>query len=194
MNDPKLSGKWVRLRIITPDDVDALHALMIQPPNLWRWVYHGRTPPLAEFSARLFDNPRVLAQFAVLPVGSDEIVGFVVADQVDASNGHAHVSAVLAPGWIDKVAGLEAAALLIDYCFSERPFRKLYIEATDYTMHGLDEFDEEGSYREHVFHAGQWWDLHVYAVWREKWMNSTIRAWWQRQLDGQEVLAMMGAQ
>ena len=167
---PPLVGRLVRLRAIRPDDYPSLFDIAMSEQISFRWRYRGSIPDFGTFVQGL--NQGVLCQFAVSSTTSDAIVGLVCAYAADNRNGHCFLAVVMADRFVATGAGVEAVALFTNYVFETWPMRKMYFEAIDfaYDQYRSGEgriFRREGCLKEHWYYAGQWWDEHMLAIYRE---------------------------
>lgn len=169
---PVAKSKRVRLRPIEVKDYPQLYTLAVDPETNFRWRFRGNTPSPQEFERALWEG--VLAQFALVSISTERLCGFVVSYTADMRNRSAHIAVNLMPDFRFAAWPLEGLVLFVDYLFRLYDFRKLYAEVLGFNFHaiasGLDEyFVEEGRLRQHEFHDGQYWDLHILAIWRGTW-------------------------
>jgi RimJ/RimL family protein N-acetyltransferase len=164
-----LTGRRVRLRAVLTSDYDFLFQLAIDERTAPHWRYRGAPPRPEAFVGELWDG--VLTQFIVERKDRSERLGLVTAYDARARDGHCHIATLFRPD--TRVWPLEAVFLFVNYLFAEFGFRKLYGEVIDYN---LDPFastigrwlEHEGVLKGHELHAGQYWDVHVVALWRER--------------------------
>lgn len=178
---PNLVGRRVRLRPVTPDDYDWLYDVALSPEIGFRWRNRGATPSPEAFVEGLWRG--VLAQFMVERIQSDETIGNVFAYSADHMSGVASVAIMVLPKYTKQGWALEAAGLFVDYLFRVWNFRKLYADSPDYTAGAFSGgvgrfFREEGCLRDHEYYDGRYWDLHIFALYRDEWEK--IADDWQR--------------
>lgn len=106
----------------------------------------------------------------VPPVG--EVVGNVACYKADFRDGHARISAQIAP-WARSPATFESIELFCAYLFAAFEFRKLYL---DVLQPNLSRFAtivdyvavQEARFVDDVRLQGQWVDRLVFAIWRDR--------------------------
>lgn len=178
-----LSGKRLLLRALKREDLPRLcafnNALEIE-------LAGGGDPPIpqslerlqAEFDQEAARGGRNGASFAIeadgLFIGQCALFNFN-----DTARTCELGIAIGDPDYLGKGYGREAIALLLDYAFRLRNFRKVYL-----TVNGDNEraqrayracgFIEEGRWRQHVWSAGQYTDLVCMGVFREEWNRTAI--------------------
>jgi len=165
-----LTGNRVVLRPLMPGDHPALYALSMSDQISFRWRYRGAIPPPDVFERSLYQN--VFCQFVVAPrTVPDRLMGLVVSYNASMQDGFCYL-AVVADGRVGGVA-IEAVALMLRYVFRHWPFRKVYIETTEFNLaqfrsavdYGL--LKEEGRLKAHHYFDELWWDLITFAIYRE---------------------------
>jgi RimJ/RimL family protein N-acetyltransferase len=164
-----LSGRRVRLRAVLASDYEFLFQLAVDERTAPHWRYRGAPPRPEAFIGELWNG--VLTQFIVERKDRNERLGLVTAYDAVARDGHCHIAALFRPD--TRIWPLEGVFLFVNYLFAEFGFRKLYGEVIDYN---LDTFassvgrwlEHEGVLRGHELHAGQYWDVHIVALWRER--------------------------
>lgn len=164
-----LEGPRVRLVPLTAQYEGEALALYTSGSHLTRYRLRGATPSPEQFRQALWD--RVLAQFVV--VGDGRVLGLVSAFQADFRNGHVHIAVVARPE-APPGTGLEGTALLVEHLFSEFDLRKVYAEVMapngDAFASGTGRlFVIEGRLTEHEYLDGEYHDMLVMAITRERW-------------------------
>jgi len=164
-----LAGRRVRLRAVAASDYEFLFQLAVDERTAPHWRYRGAPPRPEAFVGELWDS--VLTQFIVERKDRSERLGLVTAYNARARDGHCHVAALFRPD--TRVWPLEAVFLFVNYLFEEFGFRKLYGEVIDYNLDAFASsvgrwLEPEGVLRRHELHAGVYWDVHILALWRER--------------------------
>lgn len=170
-----LVGPRVRLVPLTAQHEGEALALYTAGSHLTRYRLRGATPSPEAFRQALWE--RVLAQFVV--VGDGKVVGLVSAFQADFRNRHAHIAVVARPD-APPGAGMEGTALLIEHLFSEFDLRKVYAEVMapngDAFASGTGRvFVVEGRLIGHEYLDGEYHDMLVMAISRERWAEHVDR-------------------
>jgi RimJ/RimL family protein N-acetyltransferase len=171
-NPAPLEGRRVALRPVWPDDHPFLYSLAVMPETGYRWRYRGMVPSYELFVRELTHG--ILAQFLVVDKKKNQAAGLVVCYSADMRHQYAHIAAIAAPEYLRTGVLLEASGLFVNYLFVTWPFRKLYGEAIDYAVHsyrsGLGRyFQQEGRLINHEYYGGRYWDLHIFALYRDTW-------------------------
>ena len=171
------SGVSVRLRALRETDINPLYTAAIDPRWGHLWRYRGAVPSPEEFRAGLY--PGTLTQFVAESTITNKLVGLVCAYNARLEAGTVFIGLIRAAEPEAELHSemIEAFYLFINYLFDTWPFRKLYAEIAGFGWHqfasGEDEFFEvEGVLREHDFHAGQWWDQRIIAIYRDRWRET----------------------
>lgn len=164
-----LEGPRVRLVPLGAQHEAEVHALYTSGSHLTRYRLRGATPSPEAFHQSLWD--RVLAQFVV--VGDGRVLGLVSAFQVDFRNRHAHI-AVVARADAPPGAGMEGTGLLVEHLFSEFDLRKVYAEVMEPNGSGFASgtggiFEVEGRLTDHEYLDGEYHDMLIMAISRERW-------------------------
>jgi len=164
-----LVGARARLVPLTAQYEAAALSLYTTGSHLTRYRLRGATPSPEAFRQALWD--RVLAQFVI--VTGDKVMGLVSAFQADLRNRHAHIAVVAHPDAAPGI-GMEGTALLIEHLFSEFDLRKVYAEVMapngDAFGSGAGRlFVVEGRLTAHEYLDGEYRDMLVMAVSRERW-------------------------
>lgn len=174
---PSLQTAAVALRPVSQSDYARLHALEMEPPLGPTWRFRGSTPTAERWSRTALAD--TLAQFLVVATGAGDEVGLVLVHQPDFQDGHAHISATHLGHQAETdrspllIVGL---ALLVRYTFSCWNFRKLYMEAAEYTYHrfasgAASYFEVEGRLKDHYYLGDRYWDKLVLAIYRSTWQE-----------------------
>ena len=172
---PRLEGRHVRLRPVTPMDYEAIYQISTLPEVTYRWRTRGITMSPSAFADALWQG--VVASFVVESRAGGPPIGLVTCDGAQHRDGFAHIEFMAAPEWFRSGIILQAAALLIDYVFDLFPFRKLYFESYEFNFAQLqsgagDFFQVEGCLRQHVFYQNRYWDQYIVAIYRDHWMQA----------------------
>lgn len=165
-----IGSKRVRLRAVKQSDYGLLYSVSTDPALGYLWRYRGRTPSPEQFASDLWSG--VLAQF-IVERPSGEFIALVAAYQADQSNGTCYVAVLSSPAVMGSGLALEGCSIFIDYLFRGFALRRVFAEVPHYSFVQMSSltrfFVEEGLLRKHSFYAGQYWDLHILALDRERW-------------------------
>jgi len=116
-----------------------------------------------------------------------EAFGTVYCYDADFTNQHALVTVFIDSAHQGTGVGVDVLALFLNYLFTYYPFQKLYMHVYEYNSPSLSLCKsagllEEGVLRQHRYYDGCWWNLHIFACYRDT--LPTIRS----------VLSDLGAQ
>jgi RimJ/RimL family protein N-acetyltransferase len=165
-----LRGRWFSLTPIRPTHHPALYELAAKDQNSVRWRYRGTMPPFPAFEQSLYAG--VMCQFVICPNDDPQrVAGLVVAYNATPQDQHCYLAAQT-----DSRAGagaIEGVALFFRYLFRHWPLRKIYLESLEFNVPQyasaieLGLFREEGRLRSHHYFDDRYWDMSLYAVYRE---------------------------
>jgi RimJ/RimL family protein N-acetyltransferase len=168
-----LSGDSVTLRTIEEEDIDFLHE-MINNPELWQGF--GAPGPRSKLEVEnRFEEQNT--GVALLICHDEESVGRVRLVDLNKNWGNAELTCYVAPDSQRQGLATEACRLVIDYGFDYLPINKITarIFASNQSSQDLADklgFVHEGTLRNHVFHNGQFLDLHCYGILEEDWRSN----------------------
>jgi RimJ/RimL family protein N-acetyltransferase len=168
-----LSGERVVLRPTTPDDYPALYAWRIDVASwanassrpLWPLTY----PDFRDWYERVVRDD-TCAEFAVEVDGT--LAGRCGLFDVDALARTAQLGIALGPEHRGKGYGRDAVRVLVDYAFTHRNLRRVWLECLAVNTAALRAyvaagFTEEGRLREHAWVEGTYVDAVRMAVLRD---------------------------
>ena len=175
-----LTGELVTLRAVRPDDLPALYEIQA---NLDNWEERSPQPaaPLtrAKFdadAARRSEGETVgfslTAEFAITV--DDRLVGTCVLMNEDSLARHAAVGISLVLEAAGKGYGTDAFRILVDYAFTRRNLRRVYLEVLASNERAIASyrkvgFVEEGRLREHCWVRGAYVDEVRMGLLRSEW-------------------------
>lgn len=173
----RLTGLRSRLRALRASDDEFLYDLVQQSPGA-SLARHGKGPNPRSFSADLWRG--VLDQRLILDRTSDGPIGLVAARNADMRRGIAWLDVTLHPRVHGRGWPFEGVMLFVEHLFRSWPLRKLYAEVLagdlDDVASGVGRlFVEEGRLVAHEYVDGGWSDLHVLALFRERWERDAPR-------------------
>lgn len=161
----------VGLLPLKQSDYDFLYDLALSPDVLWQW--HGRSPGPESFAGTLYAD--TLVNFVIVDAAGHRL-GYVSAYSANMVHGTVSIqiffhATARGLGW-----PLEAGALFLDHLFDSYPLRKVYINSPEYYFRRLKGilrfgFEVEGCLRQSVYGFGQYWDVYIAAVTRERWKD-----------------------
>jgi RimJ/RimL family protein N-acetyltransferase len=114
------------------------------------------------------------AQFLVERRDTGDIVGYTSLTDLSVA-GHVRLDVHADAETLEGIVS-DAAALTINFAFAMWRIRKLYFHTHETGLSGLG-FDgdyaaavrEEAVFPDHLYFQGKLWDMHVFAIYRDKW-------------------------
>lgn len=170
----------ISLRQVAEDDMPFLARLYADPSRSHLWMPHRRVYDEREFREawNTWVSGTAGAKFVVESVGRP--VGLVLTYDLYLEHGHAKVGTLLREDCVGHGGGVVATALLMDYLFRTLPLRKIYLESYGYNPRVVGilrklRMVEEGVLKGDRYWDGSYWDLHVFATYREAWPGIRAR-------------------
>lgn len=170
-----ISRGGVTLRPVTRNDEPDLRLAEIEASISGEWRLGGTTPSDHAYPPLLWND--VLAQFLVVRDGSGRVHGLVSAYGYRADVGVLSLGVTKFGGGGRAVAVMFGAAMFVDWLFQSHPIRKIRIETPAWNVDRLGSLVSrgvvrcEGRYENEVFRDGSYWDVVLYALWREDWLE-----------------------
>ena len=167
---PVRTGRYTRVRPVTPDDYGWLFHVAVSSDVGARWRLHGDVPTFDAFIGGLLrDSPAT----CIIERLSGEPIGMVQLWQHQAISRHAHLTAFLAPGAEGQGWPLEGVVLFVDYAFRAFDLRKLYLESLSTELRTYESLvgrvlHEEGCLIGHRYVFGELVDCHILALYRDE--------------------------
>jgi RimJ/RimL family protein N-acetyltransferase len=159
---------------VVDDDMPFLFRLLADPGrgHLWmglRCVFDER-----EFRDTWAAWTRDLFRAKFLVESNGRPVGLALDYDRSLEHGYTKAGVLLQEENVGHGGGVVAAALLGDFLFRTLPLRKIYQEVFGYNLRVVRMLDkagvpEEGRLKGDQFWDGKYWDLHIFAVYREAW-------------------------
>ena len=166
--------RGIRLREVVEDDLPFLFRLFADPTRCHLWKQGRKVYDEREFHEAWigWSSDMMGAKFLVEQRG--EPIGLVFEYGQSLEDAHTKVTSLLEAGSVGSGRGAVATALLCEWLFACLPFRKIYMEVYGYNprvagMLRKAGLCEEGRLRENRFWNGEWWDLHIFALYRNAW-------------------------
>jgi RimJ/RimL family protein N-acetyltransferase len=168
---PRLVGKDVYLRAVTPADYPFLQQIEMSSSVAPRWRFRGRTLSPADWAQAFWRD--VLVQHMIVERRHDEAIGLAIAYRANFQDGYAYAAALRFGSQATPLMFF-GLALFIDHVFSFWDLRKLYFETPEYNYSQFASgegrwFEIEGRLQAHRFYGGRHWDELILAITRERW-------------------------
>jgi RimJ/RimL family protein N-acetyltransferase len=174
---PLLQGRFVELAPLTDAGVGLLWQWETHPSNFLTYRLRGITPSAENYHRLVWDS--ALAQFLVMSRAENRPIGVVSGYKDDMRSGTCHIAAIYDPEVLERGqlrGDLEGVELFCEYLFRVFNMRKLYFEVFDWNLPKFGSFlykmcSHEAHLVEHEYFDGRYWDLHVFALSRERWVR-----------------------
>ncbi len=174
------SFRGISLRQVLDRDLPFVFRLYTDPERNHLWTQSRRVCDERQFleAWNTWMSTIFAARFIV--ESGQRAIGLVLAYDHYPEHGYAKLGAMLQEGSVGHGAGVVATALLADYLFRTLPLRKVYLETYGFNPAVIKMLrklglPEEGRLKESYFWDGAYWDLHIFAVYRESWPNIRAR-------------------
>ena len=172
-----IRGKHVCLRAIERRDIETLRRWR-NDPDIGR--FFADTVPITEPEQEAwFERTAASLRAYYLIVEKDgQFVGVANVKDINWIHRTGSYGIYCIPGVSNDMLPVEAAILFLDWCFDCLNLRKIYGDILDTNTRsrrfhtGLG-FQEEGVWRKHVFHQGEYHDLVAVGVFREGYTKAT---------------------
>lgn len=111
--------------------------------------------------------------FAIIKsVASDNNIGFIYSYEYNANDGKMHVTVYIRQGKRNNIYGVEGCLAFYDYLFNRYSIRKIYCSVMEFNKTSIDilealEFKLEGVLRKHKYLNGEYYDVNIYALYKE---------------------------
>jgi diamine N-acetyltransferase len=165
---------------VTEGDLPFLFRLYTDPSRCHLWMASRRVHDELEFRGAwsAWVSGGMAAKFIV--ESEQRPVGWVMSTDEYLEHGIAKVHTIVQEGDVGRGVGVVATALLTDFLFRQLPLRKIYFDVFDFNplvvriwrKLGLA---EEGLLKGDRYWDGKYWDLHIFALYREAWPDLRAR-------------------
>jgi hypothetical protein len=177
-----LRWRGVALHPLRDTDLGWLRQAELGDYLAFRWRLRGEHVPPSEYAASLWSST-----FVNFIVASDrrpnDPAGIISAYELDATSAHCKV-AVAAFHASTRPPTFRGLLMTLDYLFTGWPLNKIYFDVPAFNVAQLaggirEHVDEEGVLRHHVYLAGRYHDLHLWALYRHRWesLKASLPSW-----------------
>jgi diamine N-acetyltransferase len=174
------SHRGIALRPVTEADLPFLFRLYTDPTRCHLWMSSRRVFDEPEFREVWTSWVRGAMGAKFMVENGGQPVGWVISTDDNLEHGFTRVHTTLQEDNVGHGVGVVATALLIEHLFKHLPFRKIYFEVPGYNANvvriwrkiGLA---EEGVLKGDRYWDGSYWDLHIFALYREAWPDIRAR-------------------
>lgn len=175
---PSIAGPRLLLRSFVESDLETFYSWRCDTSDLHLWFHRAEVLSHREFVDDFsgFIRNYVHVLMMIQPRSSAQPIGVVYSYKSDYFNGHAYLCAFIDRAHRGTFIGAEATLLFVDYLFAYFPFRKLYGEVYGHNAESLNNlikggWIEEGRLKNHIWRAGEYRDLLIFAMYREYFYN-----------------------
>lgn len=174
MSDTGLIGNFVYLRPVRREDYEDLYSWRIDTEHLHRWSPTRRLVTFDEFIAELNNHISSSLLLTAIEVKTGDAVGFVQVYGASPIDGFAHLLIYVDPDYWNRGYAVEIGLLVTRHLFQNYGMRKIYAEVYEFNEQSrrLVErlgFVLEGTRRKHLWYNDRFWDVYLYALYREEW-------------------------
>jgi len=169
-----LAFRGISLRQVVADDMPFLFGLFTDPCRSHLWLRGRRVYDETGFrdAWAAWTSHEIAANFIVESAG--RAVGLVFDHDRSTEDGWTKAVTLLSESNVGHGCGVIATALLMDWLFALLPFRKIYHEVYGYNapvraMWRKVGLQEEGILKADRFWNGAYWDVHIFALYRDAW-------------------------
>jgi hypothetical protein len=118
----------------------------------------------------------VLAQYLVQAPRQRRPIGIVLAYNPNFQDQYAYVAAASFDSQTRSPVMMLGFGMFINYVFTCWPFRKLYLETSEYNWDQFASgegryFEVEARLRDHLFFGGRYWDQLTLGMYRSTWLD-----------------------
>jgi len=177
-----LSGPNVRLTAIKDSDLEIIENWFNDVQFL---RFYDMVPALPKQQTEVkklvdsyLDSPEKYI-FAIRLKDSGELIGISGFDEIIWSNGVATLFIGIGDNrFTTKGFGKEALQLLLDFGFNELNFHRIQLNVLSYNEIAINLYEDlgfvkEGTYREFILRDGKRFDMYLYSLLKEEWINKT---------------------
>ncbi len=172
------TGKLVRLAAPLPEDRESF-VVWSQRDDYMRLLDDDPVRPLAHGSFDSFGSaPNDHSYyFHLRTLDGDKLIGFVVLFNTKWASGSAEMAVGIGePAYRGHGYGSDALGLILNYAFSELNLFRVGLSVMDYNTAAIKAYERagfvlEGRRRQMVLREGQRFDLLLYGITRDEWMQ-----------------------
>lgn len=167
-------GNWTYLRPVDRDDYPVLHAWRSDLDTLHLWSSIRRLVTLEEFVHEFEGMVRTTHTLMAVERQSEKAIGFVQAYGLDPIHRYALLLMFVEPAAWSRGYAIEVGLLFTRHLFYDFGLRKLYADIYEYNQPSIQlvrklGFVEEGRRRHHAWYNDRYWDMLLFALYREEW-------------------------
>ncbi len=174
------SFRGIALRQVLDEDLPFVFRLYTDPARNHLWTQCRRVFDECTFREAWSTWMNTIFAARLIVESGGHPIGMVMAYDHFPEHGYTKVGVMLQEASGGHGAGVVASALLIDYLFRTLPLRKVYLETYGFNPGVVRilrklQLPEEGCLKESYYWDGAYWDLHIFAVYREAWPAVRVR-------------------
>lgn len=167
-----IEGDEVNLRTVEEEDLEFIRDTYNHPEvrqNMSNDLPANKEQERDFFENRVCDEDNIYLAVSV----DEEMIGLVSLEE-KRSESTAEIGIWVHPDHHGQGYGSEASRLLVDHGFRELRYHRiiaLAYESNEASRKIWDKlgFEEEGAFREHVYHKGEYEDVYIYGLLEQEW-------------------------
>jgi RimJ/RimL family protein N-acetyltransferase len=165
---------------VTEADLPFLFQLYTDPNRCHLWMASRRVYDEHEFRECWNSWVKSAVGVKFIVENRQRPVGWVMSSDDYLEHGFTKVHTIVQAEDVGHGVGVVATALIIDYLFRQFPLRKIYFEVFGFNpavarMWRKLGLPEEGLLKGDRYWDGTYWDLHIFALYREMWPDIRAR-------------------
>lgn len=175
---PIARGKHVYIRAIMDSDFPFIHQIFGDIDSLFLWTNKRECNTYDEFIEKFKKDMETVYRhfYIVCTIDTFEKIGFIYSYNAHSGDGYVYTSVYLTEKYRQSLFGAEAGLLYYCHLFRYFNYRKIYSEVYDYNRASNKflisaAFSLEGKLKKHRYYNGKFYDLNIYAVYREEFLQ-----------------------
>ncbi len=173
---PRLRGQTVNLRPISRGDYYFLWELRSDPEVMCRWMQSRHIPTVEQYFAEL-DRQVSGEATSMMLVESLQLgrpVGVLYGSNFSHIDHYAFLTVAFKEDLLDPESGIEAVFIYLNYLFSYYDLNKVNAEIYSFNAIIIQTlvmggWEIEGTFKDHRYFAGRYWDTMRLALFRPRW-------------------------
>ncbi|MCP3923542.1 MAG: GNAT family N-acetyltransferase [Desulfobacterales bacterium] len=166
-----LKSRRLILRPLKKNDEPYLYQWNMDPDVRHMWTQDRDIPSYDRFIekyTRKIKN-RFDLFFMIQQKTSGQPIGFIYDYASDSIDRNAYLCLYIDENTNARGAGIESAAIFMNYLFMHYNYRKLYSEVYEFNTHALSitrkaGFQEEGCLKDYRYWNGKYWDQYIFSI------------------------------
>jgi hypothetical protein len=164
-----IAGRFCALSPVAPMYFPFLFGLLLEETSGYPWRFRGYTPAFDQFVTEISRD--VFAHFVIIDKEAGTPIGYVGGYRLDLRSGHAYLMITMRGRDRMSLAMGDACIEFLKFSFKHWPLRKIFVERPSFIgrRSALSRYcDSEGTLREFIYMDGQYHDLWIESMTRER--------------------------